>query len=83
MPSPFPARIDPRLRKAFLRYCAEHGVTQSEAMEKGLRLLLNQVGRRKRLTPAMAVVRLRRLRSELADRLKGFSADQAESEGRD
>ena len=83
MASPISARIDPHLRQALARYCADHGVSQTDAVEQGLRLLLEKPARRRSLTPAAAVEQLKRLRKDLAKRLKGFNAERAESEGRD
>lgn len=83
MASPISARITPELRQALAKYCADNGVSQTEALEQGLRLLLEKPPRRKALTPSAAVARLKRLRKGMSKRMKGFDAERAEAEGRD
>jgi hypothetical protein len=83
MASPLSARIAPELRQALARYCVDHDVTQTQAVEQGLRLLLEKPARRRPLTPEAAVERLKRIEKDLRKRLEGFDADRAKSEGRD
>ncbi|MBI4756594.1 MAG: hypothetical protein HY778_14500 [Betaproteobacteria bacterium] len=80
MASPVSARITPELRQQLTEYCASHDISQTAAIEEGLRLLFERRRPSGVLTAAQALVNLRKLRQNI--RLD-FDVAAAQSEGRD
>jgi hypothetical protein len=80
MVSPVSARVAPELRKRLTEYCAAHGISQTQAIEEGLKLLLSQPPSVRALTPEVAVENLKRRGESIRI---AFDIDVAKAEGRD
>jgi hypothetical protein len=80
MSSPISARIEPVLRQELARYCVEQGISQTEAIERGIRLLLDQPRSAELHSPTEAAGELKRLSHEIQI---DFDPEEAEAEGRD
>ena len=83
MTSPISARIPDELRQDLAKYCVEHDISQTQAIEAGLDLLLSQPSAASSLTPEQAAEGLAQLESELATKLAGFDPDAAKEDDRD
>ena len=80
MPGPVSVRLPRSLQAELARYCQDQGVSRSEAIARGVRLLVSRPRRPVVLTADRAIQDLRRRRQKI--RLR-FDAAAAGAQGRD
>jgi hypothetical protein len=71
------ARLDPKMQLALARYCKTHGLTKTQALERGIALLLHSEGARAHHPAFESFERLRSRFAEDASVRRGHEAIDA------